>query len=101
MLEGKCNRRLDHLVYVLVHQVIPYFVAKHCRQHFGFKGPDLELQHRQDIEACAKSVLPDTIEEVIEGATYLVRFQSNPAHKYTVNIDAYTCECTDFVRVSF
>jgi len=53
--QRECSCRLDHLVYVLVHQVILYFVTKHCRQHFGFEGPDLELQHRQDIKACAKS----------------------------------------------
>ena len=46
MLEGKRNRRMDNRIYVLLHKVIPHFRAKHRRQQFGFKGPDLEVQHR-------------------------------------------------------
>ncbi|KAJ7140308.1 hypothetical protein C8R43DRAFT_1201380, partial [Mycena crocata] len=48
-LEGKRNRRLDHLIHVLYEIVIPHFIARHRRQEMGFEGPDLELKHRLKV----------------------------------------------------
>lgn len=53
-LEGKRNWRLDHLVYVLVHEVMPYYQSKHWRQYFGFKGPDLEINRQREIGQSAR-----------------------------------------------
>ncbi|KAJ7938711.1 hypothetical protein B0H13DRAFT_1583399, partial [Mycena leptocephala] len=47
-LEGKRNRRVDHLLHVLINSAIPYFIAKH-RQDFGFEGPDLEVKRRMEV----------------------------------------------------
>ncbi|KAF9552751.1 hypothetical protein CPC08DRAFT_601808, partial [Agrocybe pediades] len=52
-LEGKRNRRLDHLIYVLNQRAIPYFIERHRRQEFGFEGGDLEVQKRIAIEEAA------------------------------------------------
>ncbi|KAH6912277.1 hypothetical protein BKA70DRAFT_1056611, partial [Coprinopsis sp. MPI-PUGE-AT-0042] len=41
-MEGKRNRRLDHLIYLLIRAVIPHFLHKHRCQEFGMAGPDLE-----------------------------------------------------------
>lgn len=38
MLEGKRNRRMDNLIYVILHKVIPHFRAKHRRQQLASKG---------------------------------------------------------------
>ncbi|KAJ6555681.1 hypothetical protein DFH09DRAFT_889814, partial [Mycena vulgaris] len=52
-LEGKRNRRVDHLLHVLINKAIPYFIGKHCRQDFGFEGPDLEVKRRIEVESRA------------------------------------------------
>ncbi|KAF9536364.1 hypothetical protein CPC08DRAFT_618050, partial [Agrocybe pediades] len=49
-MEGKRNRRLDHLVHLLVDRAIPYFIHRHRRQELGFEGGDLEVQKRLEIE---------------------------------------------------
>ncbi|KAJ7635941.1 hypothetical protein B0H17DRAFT_887767, partial [Mycena rosella] len=48
-LEGKQNRRLDHLIHALYDIAIPYFIARHHRQTMGFEGPDLALKHRLEV----------------------------------------------------
>ena len=49
-LQGKRNHRLDHLVHVLITEVLPYFRQKYCGQKLGFEGANLEQQKREDIE---------------------------------------------------
>ncbi|KAJ7107300.1 hypothetical protein C8R43DRAFT_825119, partial [Mycena crocata] len=48
-LEGKRNRRLDHLLDTLVNKVLPYYRAKQRRQDGGFEGPDIVARKRQDV----------------------------------------------------
>ncbi|KAJ7618887.1 hypothetical protein DFH06DRAFT_909829, partial [Mycena polygramma] len=48
-LLGKRNRRLDHLLYTLMKEVLPYFALKQRRQDIGFEGVDIEVRKRQDI----------------------------------------------------
>ncbi|KAF8956366.1 hypothetical protein BDZ97DRAFT_1645896, partial [Flammula alnicola] len=45
-LEGRRSRRMDHLVYVLVEQVVEYYGTKGRRQINGFEGPNLYFQKR-------------------------------------------------------
>ncbi|KAF8961834.1 hypothetical protein BDZ97DRAFT_1641064, partial [Flammula alnicola] len=45
-MQGKRNRRLDHLIHILVDHAIPHFIHRHRRQEFGFEGGDLEVQER-------------------------------------------------------
>ena len=101
MLEGKCNHRIDNLIYVLLHKVILHFWAKHRRQQFGFEGPGLEVQHRNKAETNARTFTHDNIEELIEGQSYLVQSQSDPNHKYRVDIDNYTCDCDGYPSISY
>ncbi|KAJ7119339.1 hypothetical protein C8R43DRAFT_901044, partial [Mycena crocata] len=49
LLEGKRNRRLDHLIHVLYDVAIPHFVAHHRRQSMGFEGPNLEIKHQLEV----------------------------------------------------
>ncbi|KAJ3779844.1 hypothetical protein GGU10DRAFT_280225, partial [Lentinula aff. detonsa] len=53
LLEGKRNRRADHLIYILVEKAIPFFQKRHRRQAAGFEGPDLEIRERMKIIECA------------------------------------------------
>ncbi|KAJ7779485.1 hypothetical protein DFH07DRAFT_730176, partial [Mycena maculata] len=46
---GKRNRRLDHLLYILLHGVLPYYALKQRRQDLGFEGPDMEVKKRREI----------------------------------------------------
>ncbi|KAJ7050218.1 hypothetical protein C8F01DRAFT_1001090, partial [Mycena amicta] len=52
-LHGRRNRRLDHLLHILVESVIPHYALKHRRQQLGFQGIDLEEQKR--LQAIEKS----------------------------------------------
>ena len=56
-LEGKHNHHLknhlNHLLYVLIHNVIPFFIAKHSCEDLGFEGLDLKVMSHQKIEANA------------------------------------------------
>ncbi|KAF6740966.1 hypothetical protein DFP72DRAFT_835956, partial [Ephemerocybe angulata] len=52
-MQGKRNRRLDQLIYILTKEVIPYFIQRHHAQHNGFHGGDLEVQARLAIEKAA------------------------------------------------
>jgi hypothetical protein len=42
MLQGKRNRRVDHLLYILTEKAVSYFISRHRRQALGFEGLDLE-----------------------------------------------------------
>ncbi|KAH6914607.1 hypothetical protein BKA70DRAFT_1050248, partial [Coprinopsis sp. MPI-PUGE-AT-0042] len=44
LMQGKRNRRLDHLIFILTELAEQHFIARHQRQEFGFEGPDLEVQ---------------------------------------------------------
>lgn len=65
-MEGKRNRRLDHLIYILINQAIPFFIQRHWRQEFGFEGGDLEVEERLRIESCAKSIKIEDITAVAD-----------------------------------
>ena len=48
-LEGKQNQHVDHLLYVLLDLIMPYYVACGQCQEFGFEGPDLEVKKQKEI----------------------------------------------------
>ena len=78
MLEGKQNCQMDHLVYILINRVIPYYMARHDHQEHEFEGPDLYSAHRSKVEALADLIVINDIKELIKGEVYLVCSQSNP-----------------------
>ncbi|PPQ68734.1 hypothetical protein CVT24_007561 [Panaeolus cyanescens] len=100
-MQGKRNRRLDHLIYLLVKEVMPYFIARHHKQIHGFEGPDLEVQARRKIESLAQQIPLDDIQES-EGPenTFLVRSQSNRNVFYNIDLDTYDCSCPSFPQLS-
>src|SRR6266404_7577298 len=61
-LENKCNRRINHLIYILTQRMLPdYYQARHERQQVGLEGGDLEERHWLKILAHAKSILAKCI----------------------------------------
>lgn len=94
-LLGKRNRRLDHLVHTLVERVIPYYASKQHRQDSNFEGPDIETRKRMAILKRAEKYADDQIHQVGD-SVYTVASESQPARRYDVDIDTYTCSCLDF-----
>ncbi|KAJ7580323.1 hypothetical protein C8J56DRAFT_1057962 [Mycena floridula] len=100
-LEGKRNRRVDHLLHVLLDRVVPYYIARRHRQDCGFEGPNLEVKKRREVTEHTETIGKDTIQVVeTSGKTYQVKSQSG-SHQYDVDIDAYHCLCLSFLLINF
>ncbi|KAJ7757388.1 hypothetical protein DFH07DRAFT_958746 [Mycena maculata] len=78
-----------------------FLEGKHRRQDFGFEGPDLEVKRRMEVESRALSIRKDAIENVDSESIYRVQSQSDPSHYYSVDIEAYTCDCLSFPLIDF
>jgi hypothetical protein len=78
-------------------------MARERCQEFGFEGPDLEMKRHLEIQALACKIGSDQITPVegSNGNEYHICSQSNPTQQHRVNINAYTCDCQDFPRISF
>lgn len=100
-MQGKQNRCLDQLIFVLVDQAIPHFISKHRHQDFGFKGPDLEIKKRLEIEERAKLIKCEDITVTDEPDIYEVKSTSNPNLIYRIDLDAYDCSCLAFPTICF
>jgi hypothetical protein len=104
-LEGRRNRRLDHLLHTLIDKILPYYLFKERRQEYGFEGENLENQKRRKITTSAKAINLEDIKQTILDSSietvYLVKSASRPDHWYEVDILAYTCTCSDYPVISF
>jgi hypothetical protein len=108
-LEGRRNRRLDHLLHVLIDLVIPYYLLKERRQKLGFEGENLENQKRAKAIDRGKAIKVDDIKQRISESvedessivTWLVKSASRLDHWYEVDDLAYTCTCPDYPIISF
>ncbi|KAJ7758830.1 hypothetical protein DFH07DRAFT_725533, partial [Mycena maculata] len=92
---------VDHLLHVLLNKAIPYFIGKQRRQDFGFEGPDLEVKRCMEVETRALSITEDSIQKVEGEAVYCVRSQSDPSQVYSVDVEAYSCDCLPFPLIDF
>jgi hypothetical protein len=99
-LQGRRNRRIDHLLYILTEKAVPYFAAKHRRQELGFEGLDLELTRWKDLEKAAQEIAKSDIEESKDGS-YRVRSLTDRERWYNVDVSAPHCECLSFPHLSF
>ncbi len=101
-MEGKQNQCLNHLIYILVDQAIPFFIQWHRHQEFGFEGGDLEVEEQLRIKSCAKSIKIEDITAVAdEDKVYLVQSQSKKNVQYRVDLEAYDCDCRSFPVICF
>lgn len=99
---GKRNRRLDHLIWTLVCEVVPYYALKQRRQDLGFEGPDIEVKKRKNIQERSLAYVKTDIVQVDEAGTqFLVPSLTDPSRVYDVDLEAYTCTCLDYPLISF
>ncbi|KAJ7579511.1 hypothetical protein C8J56DRAFT_796284, partial [Mycena floridula] len=94
---------LDHLIYILVQDTIPYFIQRHYRQLSGWDGVNREFQKRREIQARAKSIAKHSItpSDDADGSMFQVASQSKPNTWYQVDLEAYSCECLSFSGIDF
>lgn len=55
-MDGKRNRRLDQLIYILVREVVPFYKQKQLRQEHGFEGLNLEIKARKAAIAKGEAI---------------------------------------------
>ena len=93
-LEGKRNRRMDHLIHMLLDEFMPEIDHRHKRQMLGMEGPNLGKKRRQEILTRA----PETpIKNIKQIANSRFEVQSSNSEKiYEINLDTTACTCSDF-----
>src|SRR5258708_4322989 len=96
-LDGKRNRRVDHLIHTLVTQYLPHMEICHKRQERGMEGANLaETRHRQILMHA-----PETpVEKIRKNDNLHFDVQSSNSNIiYQVNLGTTTCSCSDFPHV--
>ncbi|KAH9159020.1 hypothetical protein EDB89DRAFT_1866700, partial [Lactarius sanguifluus] len=86
---------LDHLIFVLVKSVDPYYQFWHDRQQASLNGLNLEVSCQRDIEEMAKNITQDSIEK-FDDSQFHVMSQTKLGHFYAINLALLTCDCQDF-----
>ena len=99
-LDGKRNRRLDHIIFTLVKSADPYYRFRHERQEAGLDGLNLEKSRKRDIEETAKTITRDSIES-FDDSQFHVASQTKLGHFYSINLGPPKCSCPDFPRIRF
>ncbi|KAF5332003.1 hypothetical protein D9611_008883 [Ephemerocybe angulata] len=99
-MQGKRNCRMDHLIYTLVRQAMPHFIQRHFTQEHGFAGGDLEVQECLHIEELAEKITADDIEQSDdEENIFHIQSQTQKDLCYTVDLNAYDCDCLSFPKI--
>jgi hypothetical protein len=99
-LEGKHNRRIDHVIWTLVNEMVPHFEARHERQMIGVEGDDLVEWRWQEILECAEAITLDSIQP-FDNIQFHVASISRPGEFYTIDLARQMCDCKDFHRIDF
>jgi len=63
-LEGKRNRRVDHLIHTLVMEFLPEVEIRHKRQMLGMEGLNLAEKRRRQIQTRAPETPLSKIEKI-------------------------------------
>jgi hypothetical protein len=101
-LEGRQNRRLDHLLYILLCKVVEYYSLKGRRKSIRIEGPDLEVQKRKAILERSLKIPADDITQVDPTEpVYRIKSSSIPGQFYDIDILAYNCTCCDYPEINF
>ena len=97
-LDGKQNRRMDHLIYALVSDMLPNYVACCDSQDLGFKGPNLAEKRREEIRLQATEMNAKRIHN-IGGDCFHVESATDSTRRYLVHLGNKSCDCPDWPRV--
>jgi len=86
-LQGKQNRRADHLVYILVNEMIPsYQIIQDCYQ-LEFEGLNLEVKHCMEILARTPEINAENIRGLGAGDRFYVQSVTDPSCEYLVDLN--------------
>ena len=99
-LDGKRQRRIDHVIVMLVRGMVPSYEDKHKRQIFGLNGKDLAAERREEILERAADIPSDSI-QTFDHTQFRVASKSRPGLYHMVDLHQSTCECEDFPRIQF
>ena len=113
-LEGKQNRRLDHLIHIILKVARDKGFERLQKLHKGklsYRGCELNRRHKNAVEMASSGIsticLPDNTREVQSQSNPLVRYtvRPQPLHKCDCKVKcsacnicvyAYTCTCIDY-----
>ena len=97
-LDGKQNRCMDLLIYALVSNMLPRYVA-HCdSQNLGFKGPDLAEKQREEIHLQVAEVNAERIHN-LSSNHFHVESAMDSTRRFLVDLGNKSCDCPDWPRV--
>ncbi len=99
-LDGKRQRRIDHVIVTLVKGMVPYYENRHNRQIVGLNGKDLTTERQEEILERAPDIPSDSIQR-FDHTHFHVASKSRPGLYHAVDIHRSTCECEDFPRIRF
>jgi len=100
-LDGKRNRQIDHLIYILTQEMLPdHYESRQRAQEKGFDGKDLEERHRCTVMTNSWSISGNSIIP-IDSDRFHVASQTHTGWKYVVDTWAAICDCPDFLRIWF
>ena len=96
-LEGKRNRRVDHLIHTLITEFLPGLEIRHERQMLGMKGPNLAEKRRQQILTHAPETPLHKIQKIDDSHFKMQSLNTN--RYYNIDLVTTTCDCSDFPRI--
>ena len=99
-LDGKRQRRIDHVIVTLVKGMVPMYEKRHDHQSVGLDGKDLAGEWRQELLERAVEIPSDSIQKFDE-TQFHVASKSRPGLYHAVDLNQSTCECEDFPRIRF
>ena len=97
-LEGKRNRRGDHLIHTLAVDMLPYYETRHNSQELGFSGSNLAQKRRTELLARTPEMNADSI-CAKGGDRYYVKSATESSRSYLVELSKRSCDCPDWPRV--
>ncbi|KAI8091661.1 hypothetical protein BDF21DRAFT_409898 [Thamnidium elegans] len=100
-LKRKPNKRVDRLIYVLVHDVGEDYElnVKRLLLKLGRMGPEERRRRQLNAEKFAMEVIPD-MNQSINPCTYTVQSFTDSNISYEIEVgeqDMISCNCRDFI----
>ena len=97
-LDGKQNQRMDHLIYALVSNMLPHYVARCDSQDLGLKGPNLAKKQCKENRLQAVEMNTEHIHN-LGGDRFHVESAMDSTQRYLVDLGNKSCDCPDWPRV--
>ena len=98
-LGGKWNQRIDHLIHMLIVDMLPDYVTRYHSQMLGFKGPDLAEKQCEQICAWAPEMNAGSIHDLGGGDLFSVESATDSTQRYQVDLGKLSCDCPDWLKV--